>query len=210
MFEFLLTAFIWAAGIGGLCAVAAIFVVLAIGAAPAHTEIATLRFLVGTEWVPSAGQYEIFLMVIGTGAVSLGAVLVAGPLAILCAIYLEFYAAPLSRLSLRIILQGLAGIPSVVYGLWGLTSVIPLITAIKPPGTSLLAGIVVLSIMVLPTICILIAGALHQVPSDIYRGAVALGCSKHRTLLRVVLPVVRPAIADSDLKPVTVPIKIRP
>lgn len=192
--EALLAAFIWCAGLTGFCAVAAIFVVLAIGAAPAYSEVATLRFVTGMEWAPSADQYEILLMIVGTVAVSLGAILVAGPVAILCAIYLEYYARPLSRLVLRIILQGLAGIPSVVYGLWGLTSVVPLITAIKPPGTSLLAGIIVLSIMVLPTISILIAGALHQVPSEIYRGALALGCSKYRTIVWVILPVVRSAI----------------
>lgn len=195
--EALLSTLVYVAGLAGVGAVIAIFIVLAIGAAPAFNEIATLAFLTGTEWAPSVNRYEIALMIVGTVTVSLGAVLVAAPVAILCAVYLEYYAHPTSATALRLALQGLAGIPSVVYGLWGLTTLVPLIGAVEPPGISLLAGIIVLSIMVLPTICVLVVSALQQIQPELYRGGLALGCAKHRVIIRMVLPLARSAILSA-------------
>jgi len=174
----------------GIVVLIALFV--AIEAWPALADVGALRFLTDGHWLPSGGsaqgRFGLGPMIAGTLAASAGAMMVAVPLGIAAAAYSCFYAprwiAPLYRRSVEV----MAGIPSVVYGFWGLVVLAPLIGRWQPPGQSLLAGVLVLAIMVLPTVALLSEAALRAVPGSLLRGAAALGLSRWSTLHGVVLP----------------------
>lgn len=117
--------------------------------------------------------------------------LLAVPLGILSAVFCRLYAPPsLSRLYRRL-LELLAGIPSVVYGLWGLVVLVPLIARIQAPGASLLAAILVLTLMVLPTMALAAEASLAAVPVSYLQGAAALGLSPWAILRGVMFPAAR-------------------
>src|SRR5262249_37566017 len=120
-----------------------------------------------------------------------GAVLVATPLGVLSAVFCHYYAPPAIARMYRRLIELLAGIPSVVYGFWGLVSLVPLIASVQPPGASLLAGVATLAIMILPTIALMADGALAGVPGHYLQGAAALGLSRWATVRGVVFPAAR-------------------
>ncbi|MVA97876.1 phosphate ABC transporter permease subunit PstC [Nitratireductor sp. CAU 1489] len=186
---------LWASGVLAIGAMAGVLIVLAIGSAPALSQAGLAAFVLGADWYPTAGEFGLVAMVAATLAVSAGALLVAGPLGILCAVYIRYYAGDLAGAAFRVVLMTLAAIPSVVYGLWGMTVLVPHIAAWQPPGTSLLAGVVVLSIMVLPTVAVLAEAGLRQLPSSLYLGSLALGCARHAAIKRIVLPSAKGPVA---------------
>ena len=146
------------------------------------------RLFTDPAWRPTEGLYSLVPMVWGTLFATAGALLVATPLGLLSAVFCRYYAPPRVAGLYRRLIELLAGIPSVVYGLWGLMVLVPLIGRLQPPGPSLLAGIAVLSIMILPTIALSADAAFANVPSEYWRGAVALGLSRGSTLRHVVFP----------------------
>lgn len=158
---------------------------------PALRAVGFSRFFTDASWNPTEGLYNLAPMLWGTLFATAGAMLLATPLGILSAIFCHDYAPPRLAGLFRRLIELLAGIPSVVYGLWGLTVLVPMIAAIRPPGPSLLAGIAVLTIMILPTIALSADAALAGVPADYRRAAAALGLSRGATLRRVVLPAAR-------------------
>jgi phosphate transport system permease protein len=110
---------------------------------------------------------------------------------VLSAIFSRFYAPEHLRTAYRRLVELLAGIPSVVYGFWGLVVLVPLIGRLQPPGPSLLAGVIILAIMVLPTIALMADAAIENVPEPYLRAAAALGLSRWGTIRGVVLPAAR-------------------
>jgi phosphate transport system permease protein len=138
-------------------------------------------------------------MVWATLAASLGAVLLAAPLGVTCAIFQRFYASKGVNKLFSLMMALLAGIPSVVYGLWGLTVLVPMIAEWHPPGTSLLAAILVLALMILPTVALTSASALNSVPEDLLRGAAALGITRKGQILGVAVPAARSGILGGVL-----------
>jgi phosphate transport system permease protein len=144
--------------------IAATLLILSLQAWPVLRAVGPLAFLSGLDWYPTAQQYSLVPMIAGTFAVSLGALALAAPFGITCAILTRFYATDAAAATFRIILQLLAGIPSVVYGLWGLTILVPWIAAFGGAGPSVLAGIIILAIMILPTIAVIADTALGAVP----------------------------------------------
>ena len=168
-----------------------IAVFLVIEALPALQHIGLARFFTDASWHPSSALYNLTPMLWGSLYVTAGAVLIAAPVGILCAVFCHYYAPPtLARLFLRL-LELLAGIPSVVYGFWGLVVLVPLIGGIYPPGASLLAGVVILTIMILPTIALTAHASLAAVPHHYLQSAAALGFSRWGTVHRVVLPAAK-------------------
>ncbi len=155
---------------------------------PVLTKIDWFRFMTDDSWHPTEHQFGLAPMLWATLASSCGALLLAGGLGLASALYGRFYASPVVARLYRQLLALLAGIPSVVFGLWGLTQLTPLIAAWQPPGASLLAGILVLSLMILPTVALTADSALAAVPDAYLRGAAALGLSRAGMLLGVVLP----------------------
>lgn len=157
------------------------------------------RFVAAGGWHPLEQQFGMLPMLAGTVLLALGAVALAGLLGLACALFVRFYAPARAAVPLQRLLEMMAGIPSVVYGLWGLTVLVPLIAARAPPGASLLAGILIVAMMVLPTVALLSDAALRAVPSSYVAGAYALGMSKTGTVLQVVLPAARGGIIGAVL-----------
>jgi len=118
---------------------------------PAFAKIGLLKFLFGTEWSLKEEKFSILPLIIGSTLAMLGTVVIATPLSIACAVFLSEVAPHRISSLLRQAIEVLVGIPSVVYGLVGMTLLVPLIRQLGGSGYSLLAGIVVLTIMVLPT-----------------------------------------------------------
>lgn len=171
--------------------VGAVVLVTALDALPLLAKIGPWRFLTDPSWHPTAERFNLGPMLAGTLLVSLGGLALAGPLGVASAVFSTFYAPPWLATAYRHLLSTLAGIPSVVFGLWGLVVLVPLIGRVRAPGTSLLAGAIVLGLMVLPTVALVAGTALRQVPAAYLRGAAALGVPHHRVVWRVALPVAR-------------------
>ena len=156
---------------------------------PAIAEIGVFAFLFGTTWRPSNEIFGIGTMIVGSLYVMAGALVIGVPLGILCAIFLANFGSNRVAKVAKAGVQLLAGIPSVVYGFFGLVVLVPFIRAnLGGTGQSVLCASIVLGIMILPTIITLSESALKAVPQTYYEGALALGADHERSVLRVVLP----------------------
>jgi phosphate transport system permease protein len=161
---------------------------LAWEAIPVLQSAGIASFFTDASWHPTSQEYNLVPMLLGTLLTTLGAILLATPSGILSAVFLHYYA-PIGIATIyRRLIELLAGIPSVVYGFWGLVVLVPLINRIQPPGSSLLAGILILSLMILPTVALLADVLFINVPPFYLQSATALGLGKWATLWGVVLP----------------------
>jgi len=152
-------------------------------------------FLFGTSWEPASGEFGILPMIIGTIAVTLGAALIGIPVGICCAVFMAEYAPSTMRNIFRPTIQLLAGIPSVVYGFWGLLFVVPLISNfLGGMGLSILAGSIILSLMMLPTIISISEVSILALPRTYKEGAYALGMTDWQTIVSVQLPAAKSGI----------------
>jgi phosphate transport system permease protein len=161
---------------------------------PALRSIGILKFLFGTVWRPGIGEFGILPMIIGSVYVTIGALLLSAPLGIACAIFLAEVAPYHVRNVVRSAVELLVGIPSVVYGLVGMVVIVPLIREMGGNGYSVLAAIIVLTVMVLPTVISISEDSLRRVPMGYKEGALALGATKWQTIWHVMLPVARSGI----------------
>ncbi len=188
---FLLTA------LTSIAAVATICIFLFYNAVPAISEIGFFEFIFGTDWSPKnvPASYGIFYMIIGSIYVTAGAILIGVPIGILTAVFLaRFCPAPLYKI-LKPATELLAGIPSIVYGFFGLVVIVPFIRDnFGGNGSSLLAASVVLGIMILPTIIGTAEASLRAVPESYYEGALALGATRERAIFRVALPAAKSGV----------------
>lgn len=150
-------------------------------------------------WYPMEGRFGMAPMILSSLAVTVGAVALALPVGLASAIFLQFYAVSPVTQCFRLLLNLLAGIPSVVFGLWGLTRLVPLIASWQPPGASLLAAILVLSLMILPTIALTSVSALASAPKELLAGSMALGLRRKTQILHVILPAARSGITSGVL-----------
>lgn len=178
-----------AAVAGAIVVLITVFLVLE--AAPALRSVGPARFFADPSWNPTQHLYNLTPMLWGTLFAAGGAVAVATPLGVLSAIFCRYYAPPLVAREYRRLVALLAGIPSVVYGLWGLVVLVPLIGRVQPPGASLLAGIAILTIMILPTIALTADASFANVPQQYVQGAAALGLPRWATVRGVVLPAAK-------------------
>ncbi|MDR1088773.1 MAG: phosphate ABC transporter permease subunit PstC [Coriobacteriales bacterium] len=172
-----------------ILSVALICFFLLMGGIPGLAEIGVGEFLFGTAWQPSRGEYGIAYMVLGSLYVTAGALIIGVPLGLFCALYLSRFAtARLGRFLQRGV-ELLAGIPSVVFGFFGLVVIVPFIrSSLGGTGFSVLAASLILGIMILPTIITVSRTALDSVPQQYYEGALALGARHERCVFRVLLP----------------------
>ena len=168
-----------------------IVIFLIVEALPALHHIGLVRFFTDPAWHPAEGFYNLTPMLWGTLFAMAGSVLIATPLGILSAVFCHYYAPPTVARPYRRLIELLAGIPSVVYGFWGLVVLVPLIGELHPPGPSLLAGILILAIMILPTIALTADASLANVPQYYLRGAAALGLPRWATIRGVVFPAAK-------------------
>lgn len=161
---------------------------------PVLQHLSPAQFLTDSSWHPLEGSYNLTPMLSGTLFASMGALSLAVPLGIASAIFIVYYASDRAALLYRRLIELLAGIPSVVFGFWGLTTLVPLINQLHPPGASLLAGILVLTLMILPTIALTTYAAFLAVPDEYMRSAAALGLSRWGMIRGVALPAARAGI----------------
>ena len=157
-----------------------------------HTKLTA--FFTDSSWHPKENLFNLVPMIFGSILSSIGAIVIAAPLGILSAIFCSYYAPLPVAWSYRRMIELLSGIPSVVYGLWGLTVLVPLVGDRFPPGAGLLSGIIILSIMILPTMALTADASFSAVPKQYLNAAAALGLSKSRTVFEVIIPFAKPAL----------------
>jgi phosphate transport system permease protein len=179
--------FLLAALVSVLCVLLICFFLFANGL-PAIGKIGPIAFLTGTRWQPGNGLYGIAPMILGSLYVTAGAVLAGAPAGVLTALFLaRFCPAPLYRL-LSPAVSLLAGIPSVIYGFFGLVVMAPL------GGKSILTASLLLGLMILPTVINVSEAALRAVPESYHEGALALGASHERSVFFVLLPAAKSGV----------------
>ena len=179
-----------------ILAVALICIYLFANGLPAIFEIGPLNFLLGTDWRPNADQYGIFPMIVGSIYVTAGAIVVGVPLGLLAAIFMaKFCPDPLYKF-LKPAVDLLAGIPSIVYGFFGLMVIVPIMQNFfgSNHGKSILTASVLLGIMILPTIISVSESSIRAVPDSYYEGALALGASHERSVFFVTVPAAKSGI----------------
>ncbi len=178
-----------------ILAVVLICVFLFANGIPAISEIGVGKFLGGTSWKPSNDIYGIFPMIIGSLYVTAGAMLIGVPIGILTAVFMARFCPKGIYKVAKPAIELLAGIPSVVYGFFGLMVIVPLIRKLfGGSGTSMLAASVVLGIMILPTIIGVSESAIRAVPESYYEGSLGLGASHERSVFFAVLPAAKSGI----------------
>lgn len=153
----------------------------------------------GLEWLPGDVKYGVVALLAGSLLTALLAITLAAPAGILLAVWGRYVAPPvLSKVYLRLV-ELLAGVPSVVYGLWGLIVLVPWIAAFNPPGTSLLAASLVLAIMILPLVTLSTDAVLAQLPPHYRQIAISLGVSRWGMVRTLFLPMAGPAIISGSI-----------
>lgn len=158
-------------------------------------------FITGTRWAPGQDIYGIFYMIAGSVFSTLGAIVIGVPIGVLTAVFISEIAPEGAVKVIKPAVELLAGIPSVLYGAFGLGIVVPMIKAISPEvqGQSLLAVIIVLTIMILPTIVSLSESALRAVPKSYREASLGLGASKMQTIFKVVLPAAKSGVLSATV-----------
>ncbi len=184
-----------------ILAVALICVFLFANGLPTIFEIGPLNFLLGTEWRPSNDIYGIFPMIVGSIYVTAGALIVGVPVGLLTAMYLSFFASERIKKILLPAIQLLAGIPSVVYGFFGVMVLVPWVAALADPfdgsGMSMFTASLVLGIMILPTIITVSKTSLDAVPGSYYEGSLALGATHERSVFTIMLPAAKSGVLSA-------------
>ena len=181
-----------------ILAVALICVFLFANGIPAMTEVGIFDFLLGKTWKPSNDIYGIFPMILGSIYVTAGAIIVGVPTGVLSAIFMAKFCPKKLYRVLKPAIELLAGIPSVVYGFFGLVVLVPFIADnFKGNGNSILTASILLGIMILPTIIGVSEAAIRAVPESYYEGALALGATHERSVFFATLPAAKSGILSS-------------
>ena len=184
------------AACASILAVALICLFLFANGLPAIGKIGIFDFLMGKVWKPGNDLYGILPMILGSIYVTAGAIVVGVPIGILTAVFMAKFCPKGLYRFLKPAVELLAGIPSVVYGFFGLVVIVPLIRELFPDskGTSMLAASLLLGIMILPTIIGVSESAIRAVPESYYEGGLALGASHERSVFFATLPAAKSGI----------------
>ena len=189
-----------------LCALTSIFAVVLIciflfaNGVPAMKEIGLLDFLTGAKWKPGNDIYGILPMILGSLYITAGAIVIGVPIGLLTAVFMAFYCPKKLYGLLKPCTELLAGIPSIVYGFFGMVIIVPAVRAVAGvvgadiSGSSILAASILLGIMILPTIIGVSEAALRAVPMSYYEGAVAMGARHERAIFTVMVPAAKSGV----------------
>lgn len=165
---------------------------------PAIKEIGIKNFLLGEIWRPSSNEFGILPMIVGSLYVTLGALVIGVPIGIFTAVFMAKFCPPVLYKFLKSAINLMAGIPSVVYGFFGLVVLVPFVrNYIGGYGMGVLTASILLGIMILPTIVSVSESAIRAVPNHYYEGGLALGASHERSIFFVVLPAAKRGILAS-------------
>ena len=158
-------------------------------------QIGVLDFLFGESWRPGSDEYGIFPMILGSIYVTAGAIVFGVPLGLMTAIFMARFCPDKLHRKLKPAIDLLAGIPSIVYGFFGLMSIVPLMQDIfGGSGKSMLTASILLGIMILPTIVSVSESNIRAVPESYYEGALALGATHERAVFCAVVPAAKSGI----------------
>ena len=178
-----------------ILAVALICVFLFANGVPAMKEIGFADFLLGREWRPGNDIYGIFPMIIGSIYVTAGAIIIGVPIGLLTAVFLARYCPAGMYKVVKPGVELLAGIPSVVYGFFGMVVIVPFIrNNFGGSGSSILAASILLGMMILPTIISQSEASIRAVPESYYEGSLALGATHERSVFCAILPAAKSGI----------------
>ncbi|MCQ9210739.1 phosphate ABC transporter permease subunit PstC [Granulicatella seriolae] len=188
--------------ISALMSVIAIIVIcifMFINGVPFIFKYGISNFLLGTDWSPSnvPASYGILPMILGSFAITLGAIIVGVPTGIFTAVFLTHFCPDWLYRFLKPAVSLMAAIPSIVYGFFGLQLLVPAMRIFGGNGMSILTASILLGIMILPTVITLSESSIRAVPSVYYNGSVALGATHERTVMRVVLPAAKSGVISS-------------
>ena len=162
---------------------------------PAMADVGFFKFIFGTQWRPDAELWGIFPMIVGSVLVTGIAILIGVPIGVLCAVFMAFYCPKKLYGFVKPAINLLAGIPSIVYGFFGVMVIVPFVRNIfGGSGKALLTAGILLGIMILPTIIKTTEASLKAVPQSYYEGALALGATHERSVFLAVLPAAKSGI----------------
>jgi phosphate transport system permease protein len=196
--EWLLQALFFTCAFAFVLAVALIFIFVGWKALPIITDYGFWRFVSGKVWSVSTGQFGILPLIAGSFLVTLGALALGTPLAVGTAVFLSDVASPRVRSFVRPAVELLAGIPSVVYGFFGIIFLRPIVAQFSGSlGFGAFTAWIVLAIMIVPTIAALSEDALRSVPEGIREASYAMGATQWQTIYKVVLPAAKIGIIDA-------------
>ena len=167
---------------------------------PTIKEIGIKNFILGTKWSPTASppSFGILPFIISSFYVTLGAVILGVPTGLFTAIFMAKYCPKKLHSTFTAGINLMAGIPSIIYGFFGLTLVVPVIAkVINKNGLTMLSAIIILGIMILPTVISLSQAAINSVDESYYEGAIGLGATKERAIFTVVLPAAKSGIISA-------------
>lgn len=188
-----------ACALSSLAFLIGIVVILFTQGIPILTVVSPLEFVFGMHWYPTHDQPEfgILPMVYGSILITVGALFLAAPLGVLCALFISDVAPPWLREVLKPTIELLAGVPSVVYGLFGALLVAPMVQKLfgLPTGLTALSAAIVMAIMILPTITSVVEDGFSAIPRDYREAALALGATRWETMTRIVVPAGSPGIS---------------
>lgn len=174
-----------------IIAVVLICVFLFANGIPTIHEIGFFKFLFGTTWAPNQNLYGIFPMIIASIIVTAGAILIGVPAGLLCAIFLARFCPKNLYKILKPAAELLAGIPSIVYGFFGLVVIVPLVGG---GNKSMITASIMLGIMILPTIINVAEASIRAVPESYYEGSLALGATHERSVFSATLPAAKSGV----------------
>ena len=178
-----------------ILAVALICIFLFANGIPAIAKIGIPDFLLGQKWKPSNNLYGILPFILGSIYVTAGSIVIGVPLALLLSVFLAFYCPKRLYPVLKTMVNLMAGIPSVVYGFFGLVMIVPLMRQITgKDGSTMLTASILLGIMILPTVTGVTESALRSVPMSYYEGALALGATHERSVFCTIFPAAKSGI----------------
>ena len=178
-----------------IAAVILICIFLFASGIPAIKEIGVFKFLLGTSWKPANNLYGILPMIVGSLYVTAGALVIGVPIGILTAVFMARFAPKSIYAPLKAAVNLMAGIPSVVYGFFGLVVLVPFIReAFGGRGMSVLTASILLGLMILPTVISVSETSIRAVPESYYEGGLALGASHERSVFFTVLPAAKSGI----------------
>lgn len=178
-----------------IAAVVLICIFLFANGVPAISEIGIFRFLLGTKWKPANNLFGILPMIVGSLYVTAGALVIGVPVGILTAVFIARFCPRRLYKLLKSAINLMAGIPSVVYGFFGLVVLVPLVReTFGGRGMSVLTASILLGLMILPTIISVSEASIQAVPQSYYEGGLALGASHERSVFFTILPAAKSGI----------------
>jgi phosphate transport system permease protein len=162
---------------------------------PSMESVGFFKFIFGSTWDPSSGEYGVLPMIVGSLGITALALLFSVPLSLLCAIFMAEIAPKTVRKILKPVIETLAGIPSVVYGFFGLIVLVPIMRVqFGGTGFSMLTASIILTVMILPTIISVSEDALRSIPHEYKEASLAVGATHWQTIKNVIFPAAIPGI----------------